>query len=69
MSVPLVCTRCTRNPRVPGQRWCGPCRRELPDLEKLHAQFKEKGLTIVGLNDEGRGVARQFSQKYSTRSE
>jgi thiol-disulfide isomerase/thioredoxin len=32
--------------------WCGPCRREIPDLSALHNQFKDKGVEIVGLTVE-----------------
>ena len=32
--------------------WCGPCRREIPDLKALHNQFKDKGVQIVGLTIE-----------------
>ncbi len=30
--------------------WCGPCRREYPYLRRLHAQYKDHGLTIIGVN-------------------
>jgi thiol-disulfide isomerase/thioredoxin len=30
--------------------WCGPCKRELPILEKLHKEFRAKGLVVVGVN-------------------
>ena len=30
--------------------WCLPCQRELPNLEKLHREFQDKGLVVVGLN-------------------
>jgi thiol-disulfide isomerase/thioredoxin len=29
--------------------WCPPCRRELPDLKRIYAEYKPKGLEIVGL--------------------
>lgn len=29
--------------------WCSPCKEEIPNLAKLHNQFKDKGLTVVGL--------------------
>jgi peroxiredoxin len=30
--------------------WCGPCRRELPDIEHLAAEFKDDGLVVLTLN-------------------
>lgn len=32
--------------------WCGPCRSEIPELVKLHREFKLKGFEIVGLSTE-----------------
>ena len=29
--------------------WCGPCKGEVPNLLKLHNQYKDKGLTVLGL--------------------
>jgi len=29
--------------------WCPPCRRELPDLKKIYAEYKPVGLEIIGL--------------------
>ncbi len=30
--------------------WCGPCKRELPDLVDLYATYRDKGLRLVGLS-------------------
>jgi len=30
--------------------WCGPCRVEIPRLQKLHEEYKEKGVVIIGVN-------------------
>src|SRR6266581_3056455 len=34
--------------------WCGPCRFETPELQKLHEKYGSRGLKIVGVSvDEG----------------
>ena len=30
--------------------WCGPCRREIPNIKKVYAEFKDKGLQVVGVS-------------------
>ncbi|HEY3452440.1 MAG TPA: TlpA disulfide reductase family protein [Myxococcales bacterium] len=30
--------------------WCGPCRREMPVLQKLEAEYRNKGLALVTVN-------------------
>jgi thiol-disulfide isomerase/thioredoxin len=32
--------------------WCGPCRAELPNLEKAYEQFRARSFIILGMNDE-----------------
>ena len=29
--------------------WCGPCRQQIPDLISLYQQYKERGLTVLGI--------------------
>jgi thiol-disulfide isomerase/thioredoxin len=52
--------------------WCGPCRKEIPELVKLHKQYRAKGLEVVGLSTENpeaseegvRRFAREFGMDY-----
>jgi thiol-disulfide isomerase/thioredoxin len=49
--------------------WCGPCRREIPELVKLHKEFKAKGFEVVGLSTENPDASvndvRDFVRAYS----
>jgi len=45
--------------------WCPPCRRELPDLKKIYAEYAPRGLEIIGLAindhpDKVRSFAKQL---------
>lgn len=33
--------------------WCGPCRRENPNVVKVYNQFHDKGLEIIGVSLDG----------------
>jgi len=37
--------------------WCGPCRQELPILNKLYAKYKEHGLKLVAISLDADGPA------------
>lgn len=39
--------------------WCGPCRQSIPQLNALHAKFKDR-LVIVGLSDESESDVREM---------
>ena len=47
--------------------WCPPCRKEMPDLEKLSQRFAKQGLVILAISDEGREKVEPFiaNAKYS----
>lgn len=40
--------------------WCGPCRLEMPFIEKLHHELKDKGLMVFGVNDEDVDTIRDY---------
>ena len=33
-----------------GQSWCGPCRKEMPNVVEAYKRFKDKGLEIIGVS-------------------
>lgn len=44
--------------------WCGPCRVELPEFEKLQDRLGEDALTVVAINvDRSARPARRFMEK------
>lgn len=41
--------------------WCGPCRVELPELQRLHEEYRDRGLALVAVNmDTSTAAARRF---------
>jgi peroxiredoxin len=42
--------------------WCPPCRKEMPDLEALYQQFRERGLVVLAITDEDKKLdkVKQF---------
>lgn len=44
--------------------WCGPCREEMPVLERLHRQYGKAGLLVLGINmDENTDGARAMTRR------
>lgn len=33
--------------------WCGPCRQEMPLLDRLHNRYEDTGFAVLGVNVEG----------------
>jgi peroxiredoxin len=33
--------------------WCGPCRQEMPVLDRLHQRYADTGFAVLGVNVEG----------------
>ena len=45
--------------------WCGPCRHEMPSMERLYRNLKSKGLEIVAVNlQEDEKTVRRFVDEY-----
>jgi len=42
--------------------WCGPCRAEMPNLDRLYQARKGDGLVVFGLSSEDANLQRQFRQ-------
>ena len=40
--------------------WCPPCRKEMPDLERLYQRFKTQGLTILAISDEDAAEVKPY---------
>jgi thiol-disulfide isomerase/thioredoxin len=40
--------------------WCPPCRREMPDLEKLYQTLGPQGFIVLAVSDEERGTVEKF---------
>ena len=46
--------------------WCGPCRKEIPELVKLKNKYGDQGFEIIGvaLDDEGFEVVEPFLKQF-----
>lgn len=51
--------------------WCGPCRKEIPELRAIHATYKSRGLELVGVTVDTEGMddailkfAKEFQMEY-----
>lgn len=75
MELPLLAGGSTKFSELLGQNkvvlvnfwatWCGPCRREIPDLVALRQQFNGKDVEIVGLTVESPEMARSLVQSFA----
>jgi peroxiredoxin len=43
--------------------WCPPCRKEMPDMEKLYRTYEKQGLTVIAVSDEYRETVVNFLAK------
>lgn len=44
--------------------WCGPCRLEIPELNKLHKEFRSQGLEVVGLSTENADASAELVRQF-----
>ena len=47
--------------------WCHPCRDEIPELQRLHERYRDRGLEIVGVSVDAAGddeAIRAFMRRY-----
>jgi peroxiredoxin len=44
--------------------WCPPCRRELPTIDKLASELRDKDVIFLGINDEGAATVKSFNKKH-----
>src|SRR6266571_8770272 len=44
--------------------WCGPCRREIPELVKLNKEFHSRGVEIIGLSTENPEASAEKVRKF-----
>jgi peroxiredoxin len=44
--------------------WCGPCRQEMPQLNRLYSKYKSSGFVLLGVNvDDDAGKAAELAAK------
>ena len=47
--------------------WCAPCVREMPQLDRFHAAYADKGWRVVGLAVDGPTPVREFLARQPVR--
>ena len=49
-------------------RWCGPCKKEIPELTAAHDKYARKGLVVVGIAlDDKVEATKDFAKAYEMR--
>ena len=43
--------------------WCGPCKSEMPRLDRLYQERKDQGFIVFGLSDEEVAMQRKFLER------
>jgi peroxiredoxin/outer membrane lipoprotein-sorting protein len=45
--------------------WCPPCRKGLPETQKIHDEFSSKGLSVLAVSSEDKATVSEFVKKNS----
>jgi thiol-disulfide isomerase/thioredoxin len=45
--------------------WCGPCQREIPGLNRVYEDFRERGVEFIGLTTEDSTVAAERVREFT----
>lgn len=48
--------------------WCPPCRKELPDLDKLQKDYAGRGLVVLTVSTEERDLLQKFAAEHPLRT-
>ncbi len=40
--------------------WCPPCRKSIPHLNEIYAQYRDRGLVIIGVTNEKKSDVKKF---------
>ncbi len=49
--------------------WCPPCLDEMPDLNRIHAEYKDRGVRVITISDEGPETLNAFAEMISLDTE
>lgn len=41
--------------------WCLPCQEELPALQRIHAELRDRGVAVLGIGNEAPSLVRRFT--------
>ena len=44
--------------------WCPPCVEEMPDLQRVHDEYKGRGVTVVGLGIDSPSALKRFRDEH-----
>jgi peroxiredoxin len=42
--------------------WCGPCKEEMPAMERLYQKFRQQGLVVLAVSNDSEGSTRSVAR-------